>query len=87
MQGCVYTGPSADGSTLIEATVVTLENIRGKFIAGLIGLSYNLDDQIALLANGEDSDEHSEELAVFHRARREVKKDVDELLSRTKNQL
>ena len=65
---------------------MTSENIRGKFIAGLLGLEYSLDDQIALLANGEDSEEHSEELAAFARARSEAKKDVDELLSREKIQ-
>ena len=86
IKGYTYTGPRQDGSTLIEATGVTTENIRGKFIAGLLGLEYSIDDQIALLANGEDSDEHSEELAAFARARSEAKKVVDELLSRAKNQ-
>ena len=42
MQGYTYTGPRQDGSTLIEATGVTSENIRGKFIAGLLGLEYSL---------------------------------------------
>ena len=84
ISGYTYTGTMPDGSTLIEATGVNKENIRGKFIAGILGLDYSIDDQIALLANGEDSDEHSEELAAFHRARREAKKAVDELLSRTK---
>ena len=86
IKGYTYTGPRQDGSTLIEATGVTQENVRGKFIAGLLGLKYSLDDQIALLANGEDSEEHSEELAAFARARSEAKKAVDELLSRTKIQ-
>ena len=85
MQGYTYTGPMQDGSTLIEATGVTQENIRGKFIAGLLGLDYSIDDQIALLANGEDSEEHSEELAAFARARNEAKQAVDELFSRAKN--
>ena len=86
IKGYTYTGPRQDGSTLIEAIGVTSENIRGKFIAGLLGLSYSIDDQIALLANGEDSVVHSEELAAFARARSEAKKAVDELLSRSKNQ-
>lgn len=85
IKGFTYTGPRVDGSTLIEATGVTSENIRGKFIAGIIGLSYNLDDQIAILANGEDSDKHSEELADFKKVRIEAKKDVDELLARCLN--
>lgn len=85
IKGYTYTGPRQDGSTLIEATGVTQENMRGKFIAGLLGLKYSLDDQIALLANGEDSEEHSEELASFSRARIEAKKAVDDLLSRAKN--
>lgn len=37
-----------------------------------------------MIANGEDSEQHSEEWAAFARARREAKKAVDELLSRTK---
>lgn len=86
IKGYTYTGPRQDGSTLIEATGVTKENIRGKFIAGLLGLEYSINDQIALLANGEDSEEHSEELASFARARSEAKKAVDELLSRANNQ-
>lgn len=84
IKGYTYTGPRQDGSTLIEATGVTQENIRGKFIAGIIGLEYSIDDQIALLANGEDSEQHSEEWAAFARARSEAKKSVDELLSREK---
>ena len=86
IKGYTYTGPRQDGSTIIEATGLTPENIRGKFIAGILGLEYSIDDQIALLANGQDSEEHSEELAAFARARSEAKKVVDELLSRTKNQ-
>lgn len=85
IKGFTYTGPRVDGSTLIEATGVTLENIRGKFIAGLIGTKYSRDDQIAILANGEDSDEHSEELADFKKVRIAAKKDVDELLTRCLN--
>ena len=86
IKGYTYTGPRQDGSTLIEATGVTQENIRGKFIAGLLGLEYRIDDQIALLANGQDSEQHSEELAAFAIARSEAKKVVGELLSRTKIQ-
>ena len=86
IKGYTYTGPRQDGSTLIEATGVTQENIRGKFIAGFLGLTYSLDDQIALLANGEDSEEHSEELAAFAIARSKAKKVVGELLSRAKIQ-
>ena len=86
ISGYTYTGTMPDGSTLIEATGVTPENIRGKFIAGLLGVEYSKDDQIAILANGEDSEEHSEELAAFSRARSEAKKAVDDLLSRAKIQ-
>ena len=84
ISGYTYTGTMPDGSTLIEATGVTAENMRGKFIAGLIGIEYSKDDQIALLANGEDSEGHSEELEAFSRARSEAKKAVDELLKREK---
>ena len=72
-----------DGSTLIEATGVTAENMRGKFIAGLIGIEYSKDDQIAMLANGQDSEEHSEELIIFKKVRSKVKKSIDELLARS----
>ena len=83
ISGYTYTGTMPDGSTLIEATGVNKENIRGKFIAGLLGLEYSLDDQIALLANGEDSEEHSKEFTDFMKIRKEAKKNVDELLARS----
>ena len=83
ISGYNYTGTMPDGSTLIEATGVTSENIRGKFIAGLLGLEYSIDDQIALLANGEDSEEHSKEFTDFMKIRKEVKKNIDELLARS----
>ena len=84
ISGYTYTGTMPDGSTLIEATGVTAENMRGKFIAGLIGIEYSKDDQIALLANGEDTNEHAEELAKFRAVRAAAKKAVDELLKREK---
>lgn len=84
ISGYAYTGTMKDGSTLIEATGVTPENMRSKFIAGLIGIDYSKDDQIALLANGEDTNEHAEELAKFREVRSAVKKAVDELLKRVK---
>ena len=58
--------------------------MRGKFIAGLIGIEYSKDDQIALLANGEDTNEHAEELAKFKAVRAAAKKEVDELMKREK---
>ena len=81
VKGYTYTGTRTDGSTLIEATDVTAENMRSKFIAGLIGLEYSIDDQIALLANGEDSEEHSKELTRFLTFRQSVKEEIDKLLS------
>ena len=84
ISGYTYTGTMPDGSTLIEATGVTAENMRGKFIAGLIGTEYSKDDQIAMLANGEDTNEHAEELAKFKDVRAAAKKAVDELLKRGK---
>ena len=36
-----------------------------------------------ILANGEDSEEHSKELADFMKIRKEAKKNVDELLARS----
>ena len=64
--------------------LVGYANMRGKFIAGLIGIEYSKDDQIALLANGEDTNEHAEELAKFKAIRAAAKKAVDELLKREK---
>ena len=58
--------------------------MRGKFIAGLIGIEYSKDDQIALLANGEDTNEHAEELEKFKAVRAAAKKAADELLKREK---
>ena len=84
ISGYTYTGTMPDGSTLIEATGVTEENKRSKFIAGLIGIEYSKDDQIALLANGEDTAAHAEELAKFKAVRAAAKKAVDELLKREK---
>ena len=81
IKGYTYTGPRQDGSTLIEATGVTSKNIRGKFIAGLLGLEYSIDDQIAILANGENSAKHSEELTRFLTFRQSVKEEIDKLLS------
>ena len=47
--------------------------MRGKFIAGLIGTEYSKDDQIALLANCEDTAAHAEELAKFKEVRAAAK--------------
>ncbi len=82
VKGYTYTGTRTDGSTLIEATDVTAENMRSKFIAGLIGTEYTKDDQIALLANGTDTPEHAAEMQQFGELRTLCKKEVDELLSR-----
>lgn len=80
--GYSYTGTSKDGSTRIHAKGVTDENRRAKFIAGLIGLRYDMDAQVAILANGSDTPAHTGELAEFNAVRRECKAAVDELLNR-----
>lgn len=82
VKGYTYTGEQVDGSTMIEASDVNDHNRRGKFIAGLIGIEYSIDDQIALLANGEDTNKHAEELTAFNAARKGAKKLVDDLLAR-----
>ena len=71
-----------DGSTIIEAKNVTDETRRSKFIAGLIGKRYSIDAQIAILANGADTEEHGQELREFEASRNKCKQDVDELLNR-----
>lgn len=82
VKGYTYTGPREDGSTLIEAEGVTEQNRRSKFIAGLIGTEYSTDDQIAILANGRDTQTHADDLAVFEANRATVKQAIDELLAR-----
>ena len=80
--GYSYTGPEADGGTLVEAKAVTGDNRRAKFISGLIATKYPLDAQIAVLANGKDTKEHAAELKEFEEFRAECKAAVDELLAR-----
>ena len=81
-EGYSYTGDMPDGSTIIEASSITDENRRDKFISGLIGKTYSIDAQIALLANGTDTPEHAAELEQFYDLRSECKRTVDELLGR-----
>lgn len=83
-RGYSYTGEETDGSTRIsvDARTVTDENRRGKFVAGLIGRRYSIDDQIAILANSDNTAEHAEELRTFEAYRAECKRQVDELLNR-----
>lgn len=80
--GYSYTGDMPDGGTMIEAAGVTDENRRDKFVAGLIGKGYDMDAQIAVLANGADTPEHAAELEQFAAWRTRCKAEVDELLSR-----
>lgn len=80
--GYSYTGNMPDGGTLIEATGVTDENRRSKYVAGVIGLDYDMDAQVAILANGADTAEHAAELEQFSAVRAEAKRKVDEMLSR-----
>lgn len=82
VNGYTYTGEQPDGSTMIAAEGVTGENRRDKFVAGLIGLYYDIDAQIAVLANGSDTPEHAAELARFMELRARCKSDVDGLLER-----
>lgn len=83
VQGFSYTGDQRDGGTMIAAQGVTDENRRDKFIAGLIGFHYDIDAQIATLANGSDTPEHAAELEQFSALRAQCKDEVDELLART----
>lgn len=80
--GFSYTGNMPDGGTLVEAEGVNEANRRDKFVAGLIGVSYDMDAQIAVLANGADTPEHAAELAAFASTRAECKRQVDEMLAR-----
>lgn len=80
--GFSYTGNMPDGGTLVEAEGVNETNLRDKFVAGLIGVSYDMDAQIAVLANGADTPEHAAELAAFASTRTACKRQVDEMLAR-----
>lgn len=82
VQGYAYTGNMPDGGTLIEAKDVNDINRRARFVAGLIGTEYDLDAQIAILANGNHTPQCAEELAAFEENRNTVKKAIDELLAR-----
>lgn len=82
VQGFSYTGSHPDGGTMVEAKDVNDDNRRAKFVAGLIGTEYDTDRQIAILANGRDTDEHADELKDFEDNRRLVKQTIDELLAR-----
>lgn len=82
LPGFSYTGNMPDGGTLVEAEGVNETNLRDKFVAGLIGVSYDMDAQIAVLANGADTPEHAAELAAFASTRAECKRQVDEMLAR-----
>ena len=81
--GFSYTGNTPDGGTLVVASGVTEANRRDKFISGLIGLSYDMDAQIAVLANSNDTPEHGAELAAFASTRADAKRQIDAMLSRT----
>lgn len=80
--GYSYAGDMPDGGTMIEAAAVTDENRRDKFVAGLIGKHYDMDAQIAVLANGADTPEHAAELEQFAQVRAKCKAEIDELLAR-----
>lgn len=80
--GYCYDGDMNDGATIIEAQDITEENKRDKFIAGLIGKQYSIDAQIAVLANGSDTEQHATDLAEFTAYRTICKNAVDELLAR-----
>lgn len=82
ISGYSYTGDMDDGSTIIEARDVTDRNRRDKYIAGLIGKKYSLDDQIALLANGKTTPLYTQEYEEFENYRLYCKQQIDELLNR-----
>ena len=81
--GYNYYGSEVDGSTKIKASDVNDDNRRSKFIAGLIGTEYDVDAQIAILANDGDTTEHANDLVRFKALRASIKAAIDDLLSRT----
>ena len=82
VNGYTYTGTEIDGSTLIEAKDVTAENMRGKFISGLIRKRYSQDEVEAIILNGTQSMEHAAEMDALQAYRDDCKRKVDELLGR-----
>lgn len=82
VNGYSYTGDEADGSTLIAAKDVDNENMRGKFISGLIRKRYSQDEVEAIILNGSQSEEHAQEMAALQAYREECKQKVDNLLNR-----
>ena len=82
VNGYTYTGTEIDGSTLIEAKDVTAENMRGKFISGLIRKKYSQDEVEAIILNGTQSMEHAAEMDALQAYRDDCKRKVDELLGR-----
>ena len=82
-KGAQYSGNMEDGGTMVKASGVTPENRRDKFIAGLIGTKYDMDAQIAILANDTDTPKHTAELEAFKAFRQDCKAAVDELLARS----
>ncbi len=82
VNGYSYTGDEEDGSTLIDAKGVTADNMRGKFISGLIRKRYSQDEVEAIILNGSQSEEHAQEMAALQAYREECKQKVDNLLNR-----
>lgn len=80
--GYSYAGDMTDGGTLVAASNVTDENRRSAFIAGLIATKYSIDAQIAILANGKDTEQHETEYREFEQFRKECKAAIDNLLTR-----
>lgn len=82
VNGYSYTGDEEDGSTLIDAKGVTADNMRGKFISGLIRKRYSQDEVVTIILNGLQSEEHAQEMAALQAYREECKQKVDDLLNR-----
>lgn len=80
--GWSYTGEMSDGGTLIKASELNDENKRSKFVSGLIATRYSIDDQLAILANGKDTEEHQSEFSAFEQFRADCKSEVDQMLTR-----
>ena len=82
VNGYSYTGDEEDGSTLIDAKGVTADNMRGKFISGLIRKRYSQDEVEAIILNASQSEEHAQKMAALQAYREECKQKVDNLFNR-----
>ena len=83
MEGIFSTDFLDLGKDGVQAAVTTVKDAAEAFVC--YSASYEAIPALNLIAtpNGQDLEEHSEELIIFKKVRNKVKKNVDELLARS----